>query len=270
MAFVLKDGKILIVDGKIATSTACCPPDTCPTGFSMTVGSATFPDADPCTFLAAPNLCNQNSGPAYWDFDCDPDDGFTYEILSKPGFPGSCQNCELEEFDETGYVSRGSLGGATTTLRIYREDPATCNDDNPRCWLVKATHACGLFCRFCPESTSDTNNCYSCCDIDITIGEATCIPFEGGNVGVASVSATFVITIPFLSIEPEDCDSIFGDGTGVTWTMQIGGVTVATGTGLTGGGTGDQSCTCPTEDPCALTGADVSVEWCLDGVCCGS
>lgn len=270
MAFYKYDGGFLKAPGGFAKDAACCcePPDCAEAsvGFSYVIGNASFPDASPCTSPCdPPNVHTPNSGPTYWDFFCAEDNGWTYSIWRKPGFPGSCQDCNPATFDPTGYVNVGGMGGAVTNYRLDRTLPGSCNADNYRCFWVIATHiATGTECYICPESTTDTDSCPSCCSIVIE-SSGTCIPFGGGTSGTASISATFAITIPEYGASP-DCPDIFPS---VTWQLFIGGIEVATGSGLTGSGSGDSSCSCPTEDPCEVSG-EVSVTWCSGDVCCTS
>jgi hypothetical protein len=154
-------------------------------------------------------------------------------------------------------------------LLITRAEPITeCQENIHFCFWLQPQGLTRLACCFDNASTQDTNTCESCCSIEIVANVGMCFPFDGDTGGVAAASASFTITIPDLGFEP-NCDSIFGDGSDVEWNLYIGGILVETGTGLTGSGSGDMSCTCPTEDPCEVA-AIVLVEWCLGGVCCSS
>lgn len=273
MAFQIYGGKFLVVGGKFAVDPACCcePPSCGDVTISMTIGTTTFPEATLCSSCSSTEVTHYNEGPAYWDFHRTAGDGWTYAIYSKPGFPGSCQNCDPETFDNTGYVSRGSMSGSDTFLRIGREAPGSCDDNNDRCWWIVATHdATGYECYLCPESTADENDCLSCCSATITTDGFTCTPSGGGGppyAGVGSQSASFEITIPTYDTDP-DCPDIFGDGSGVTWELSIDGVVVASGTGTIGSGGGDGSCSCDTPSPCFIPGAGVTLTYCYGGACC--
>lgn len=276
MSLPLFFGKPIVVGGQLATDAACCcePPTCGDITISMTLGSGTISPDDLCSGCSATDVTHGTTGPIYWDFHRTANDGWSYAIYSKPGFPGFCQTCTPETFDPTGYVQVGGMDGSDTFLRLGRDlDPApvSCDEKNPRCWWIVCTHdATGFECYTCTESTHDENDCLSCCEAVISTDGFTCVPSGGGGppyAGSGSQSASFTISIPVYETDP-DCPDIFGDGSGITWELSIDGIVVATGTGTTGSGGGDGSCSCDTPDPCFIPGAGVSLTYCVGGACC--
>lgn len=274
MAVYIKDGALLVMAGTaIATDAACCcEPPTCDDILQkiyMVIGETTYPGAEPCADCELPFLEYPNLGPQYWDWHSSID-GWDFEIYYKPGFPGSCDYFDPSTgpSDLYDYISVGSISDDGGYLRIERSSPDVCNENNHRCWAVRCTHrATDFVCWSGDQGTSDRNTCANCCAIVIEASAGDCFPFLESNCGVQTISASFTISIPIYDIDP-DCDSVFPDTSAIQWWLYIGGIEVATGTGLTGGGSGESSCCCPTGDPCSTGMGPVDVVWCYGGVCC--
>lgn len=272
MALITKDGKLLkLPTGKLATSSDCCICPSCDDILGkiyMVIGETTYPGAVPCTDCEPPFIEEPNIGPQYWDWHSSID-GWDFDIYYKPGF-GVCEYYDPLVGPEplTDWISMGTISDDGGYVRITRSYPDECNENNHHCWAVRCTHrATGFVCWSGDQSVSDRNNCPSCCSIIIEASKTSCVPFLESTCGVQTITASFTISIPFYDFDP-NCDSIFPRPLEITWTLYIGGLEVATGTGLTGSGSGESSCCCPTNDPCETGMGPVEVVWCYGGVCC--